>query len=1221
MTRRYLSIGVAILIALTLLACNSANITSAKTDKIEIAPLINSLPQGIRFQMSATAFQSDGSKIDITQLASWSTSDKNISTIDESGSLLTLAPGTHNVVATYKTLTSQKQIVIEDDTLVSLNINPTTLSIAKNTSTSLNVIGVLNNGATVDVTSQVTWQVADNAIVTLNEDKTILGVEVGQTQLTATLNNLNNSSTINVVAGTLNDLEIGISGKQLYVGDTTPLRAIGMYAEGYKQDVSQQVSWQISDNTKFTVNNETLMATALLSGDITVTATLDNIAGSKTVSIAKQAASLTRLEIVANDSAMSVGENRQFKVFGYFSDNSKIDFTHQAIWSSDNETLIQISNNIGYEGNAIALQTGSATLSASIGNLQTNNTIVISPAELLRIELEQQHPIPLGTSVLLTAIGIYADDSARDISQLVTWQSANEALLHVSNENNKQGTITALRIGTARITASLNGISDSDDIVINSANLISINIEGSESVLYDGQVATYQAVGIFSDGTKQDISHLVIWDSSDDTVIAISNNGENSGVFSILSAGTVSVSASYKNISQTISLKTLANTVDRLVINSTQTRLPAGNILSLEASAIYSNNASVNITTLGDWLSLNEAVIRVSNSANSKGKLTAIATGSGTIQIQYLGVVAELNFTISDATLNTIEISPQNTQLINQTSISLTATGIYSDNSVQDITQQVIWSSDKPDIISVSNALNEAGDIRALSPGNATISASINNLSSSINIPVTADTIDGISILFEGSNTLAKGTKKTLTATGNYASGTSQDLTQQVTWQSVTNTICTVSNANNNAGILIGLNVGSCTLSARFSGTVATTSFTISNATLMSITLSPTELNLANGTQGQLQATGVYSDASVQDLSSQVIWSASSPSIASMNNSGLVTALSEGSGSISASYLDVSTTTNITVSSAILQSIEITPTALTLNETLDQQLIAIGRYSDESTQNITQSVIWESANNLFVAVSNESNNAGFASALSAGTTTITATLGSLSDSINATIELIPTAPKSIALSAAPYVILDNGTDTSTVTVKISAVDNNASVADGSQVNLSVLTGTATLDKSSTTTSNGQASFTLQSSEKGVITVKVTLDGTDISNVISVYSTDNFGEIVAQGVVLSAKVIDNVVQAGSQFGLAIVNYANRPFTLLEFRVFTQSELLYVTSSPETLNNNTLNPGEYIFNGWETEQPRDNTFVALYLLSEPSTGSIFPVGVTYTLPANN
>jgi len=88
--------------------------------------------------------------------------------------------------------------------------------------------------------------------------------------------------------------------------------------------------------------------------------------------------------------------------------------------------------------------------------------------------------------------------------------------------------------------------------------------------------------------------------------------------------------------------------------------------------------------------------------------------------------------------------------------------------------------------------------------------------------------------------------------------------------------------------------------------------------TLTSIAVTPANTtNLVGATQ-QYTATGTYSDGSMQNLTSQVTWTSSSTGVATINASGLATAVSAGTTTFSAGLAGVTNGTTLTVSASPL---------------------------------------------------------------------------------------------------------------------------------------------------------------------------------------------------------------------------------------------------------------------------------------------------------------
>ena len=84
----------------------------------------------------------------------------------------------------------------------------------------------------------------------------------------------------------------------------------------------------------------------------------------------------------------------------------------------------------------------------------------------------------------------------------------------------------------------------------------------------------------------------------------------------------------------------------------------------------------------------------------------------------------------------------------------------------------------------------------------------------------------------------------------------------------------------------------------------------------------------------------------------------------------------------------MSGSTTLTVTDATLVSIEVTPAAPSITNSLTQQFTATGTLSDSSTQDLTTQVTWASSDSAVATVSNAAGSNGLATtATGVGTTT------------------------------------------------------------------------------------------------------------------------------------------------------------------------------------------------------------------------------------------
>jgi hypothetical protein len=199
-------------------------------------------------------------------------------------------------------------------------------------------------------------------------------------------------------------------------------------------------------------------------------------------------------------------------------------------------------------------------------------------------------------------------------------------------------------------------------------------------------------------------------------------------------------------------------------------------------------------------------------------------------------------------------------------------------------------------------------------------------------------------------------------------------------------------------------------------------------------------------------------------------------------------------------------------SSATLTSIAVTPANPSIAKGATQQFIATGTYSDSSTKNITTSVTWSSSDTNVATIGSLS---GLAASLTTGTTTITATSGSISGSTILTvtaaalvsIAVTPANPGVAGVTTQQFTATGTYSDSSTKDITTSATwsSSNMDVATiGSSTGLAatVATGTTTIQATSGSIS-GSTTLTVTAPTLSSIAV------TPGSNTISLGATQQF----------------------------------------------------------------------------------------------------------------
>ncbi|PYX08243.1 MAG: hypothetical protein DMG88_11265 [Acidobacteria bacterium] len=332
--------------------------------------------------------------------------------------------------------------------------------------------------------------------------------------------------------------------------------------------------------------------------------------------------------------------------------------------------------------------------------------------------------------------------------------------------------------------------------------------------------------------------------------------------------------------------------------------------------------------------------------------------------------------------LVSIAITPVNAALLLGTLQQFTATGTYSDHSSQDITDSVTWSSSDISVASIAGG----GLATALALGSVTISATSGSVTGSTTVNVQSAVLSFITVR-PVSKKIAPLTSEQFQAIGTYTDGSTHNVTGQVSWTSSNSAVATI----RVRGLAKALTPGTTTITATLRSISGSTTLDVTNATIVSISVTPSGRTIAPNTKLTFGATGVFSDHTTQVITRDSTWASDNPAVATVGGQSTATAIGPGTVNISATFDGVSGSSALNVSSATLTSISVAPATAVLAPTTSVNCVATGTFSDGSTQVITNLVNWTSS-----APNVASVNGGQVTARSAGNATITALLGTLS---------------------------------------------------------------------------------------------------------------------------------------------------------------------------------------------------------------------------------
>ena len=578
----------------------------------------------------------------------------------------------------------------------------------------------------------------------------------------------------------------------------------------------------------------------------------------------------------------------------------------------------------------------------------------------------------------------------------------------VSLKDNKDGscTVTALAAGTAKITAYSYAMQGK----VKGTFTVTVTDSGTHVELRDSGTGKAIANPITFDATKgqatQTYSYVFLSSSGTETTVS-SNDLDitvaNSAVATVtpntsaktiaiksLKYGTTTVTIAPKGksenaVSYTISVPSNIKTINSVSsitgnVGTTQTVFKSA-VNSFGVTSANATPAKIKEIS-GNTVKFTSTNTNVA-SIDSNGTVSLKAKGSATVKMSV--------YASASATTPLLEKSVDVTVKQPVTGVSITSANGSNTVNAGDTLQltakvspsnasdtSVTWSSNSTGIAQVSTT----GLVTGVAAGTAVITAKANdgsNKSATFTVTVTKKVIKVTKISLSASTLLTKvGCTKKITAT---VTPTNAD-NREVTWSSSAPTVASVDQSGN----ITAKSVGNATITVTAkdgSGVTATCWVNVTDIKVTGITLNKTTLNIKTGATEQLTAKVQPTDAT----NSKVTWSSNEPTVAEVDQTGMITAKKEGSAVITVTAQDGSgktATCQVNVTDIKVSGITLSASTLAM-QTEDVKQLSVTNITPANATN--KALKWESKN-TWVATVDESGNV---TAKNPGEATITVT--------------------------------------------------------------------------------------------------------------------------------------------------------------------------------------------------------------------------------------
>ena len=714
----------------------------------------------------------------------------------------------------------------------------------------------------------------------------------------------------------------------------------------------KSVTWKSSNEAVATVDANG-MVTAVAVGEATITATTadgSNLSASCKVTVVSSLAQSITLD--KTDVSLEVTETATLvaTVLPETTSNKSVE------WKSSNEAVATVDAN----GKVTAVAVGEATITATTAdgsNLSASCKIIVKPTLATSISLDYtEYEMAEKAEFQLTATILPESTTNKG----VVWGSSDMWVASV-DEN---GLVRAYSVGETVITATTidgSNLSASCKITVAKTLASSISLDKTSATLKATETLTLKATIAPATTTNKSVA----WKSSNEAIATVDANGKVTAV-AVGEATIIATTADGSNLSASCEIIVKPTLATSITLDYTEYEIAEKAEFQLTATILPESTTNKGVV----WGSSDMWVASVDENglvrAYSVGETVITATtidGSNLSASCKVTVVSSLAQSI---TLDKTEVSLEVTE-----TAALVATVLPETTS----NKSVEWKSSNEAVATVNNK----GEVTAIAVGEATITVTTvdgSNLSASCTVtvvPTLAESIalDKTEISLEATETA------TLVATVLPELATDKS----VKWSSSDKAVAVV----DENGVVTAVSVGEAIITATTtdgSNLSASCKVTVLPTLAESITLDKTEISLEATETATLVATVLPETTSNKGVE----WTSSDKTVAVVDENGVVTAVSVGEATITATTTDgsnLSASCKVTVVPTLAVSIELDQTEASVEEKSDLQLTAT--ILPKHTTN--KEVAWGSSDKWVATV----DNTGLVTMYSAGEVIITAT--------------------------------------------------------------------------------------------------------------------------------------------------------------------------------------------------------------------------------------
>ncbi len=466
----------------------------------------------------------------ITDSATWTSSNAAVAKIDEKGKLTAIGVGTAIITVKRFGLSDSVTVIVRTD-YEALKITPDKAIYVTVSGLGVKLTAMVYKGLVGDDKLNVEWKVSD-------EDQAVVVVEtnpttgtyakpkgIGTAKITASYKGLSKDVSITVLP-TISSVEISKEKQEAFVDDTAALPAVtGKTTTDSDLDIGKLVKWT-SDKTDV-VSIEDGKWKALKKGTATLTATAETAGGQPISDTFVITVDDKILALIPSTDTISVviGKEVDFPAVQLIYENGEEEpISDKITWKSSTPNLLVKPTKLKGLLAATATLTGTylgKTVKVKVTVEEEFTSFLIAPTKV---------SVTLNRSQTIKVTGTTKSGKKVTLGSRIDWKSSNEELVTVNGSSAK-----GLAEGSGKLTATVQGKSLEIPFVV-TAKLTKLTASATSFKSAIGDQISIDVTALYENGKTASVASQAAWTTSKASVATV-----NDGRISVVGKGSASI--------------------------------------------------------------------------------------------------------------------------------------------------------------------------------------------------------------------------------------------------------------------------------------------------------------------------------------------------------------------------------------------------------------------------------------------------------------------------------------------------------------------------------------------------------------------------------------------------------------------------------------------------------------------------------------------------------